>query len=132
MRRTFAAAAMIGFMMVGGGRSAGAQKCGEPYEVAVNTPPEAIAKILVDQMFNDIVLTEAQQAKAVSIVKKTMADRSKLDSKAPDYREKLSALNTQRNTDLMALLSKESDKAKLTACFKKMEGPPRGGGLGVL
>lgn len=132
MRTTFAAATMIGLMLVGWGRSAAAQKCGEPMDVAVSTPRETVAKMVVDQIFNDIVLTEAQQGKALAIVTKSMTDISKLDAKAADYRQKIKAVVTQRNTDLMALVSKEPDKAKLTECFKKMEGPPRGGGLGEL
>jgi hypothetical protein len=119
-------------MLVGSGLGpASAQKCsGEPFEVAVNTPPEAIAKIVVRSDVQRHRTDRGSQAKAVAIVKKTIVDKSKLDSKAADFRQKLGAVDAQRNADLMALVSKESDKAKLTACFKKMEAPPRGGGPG--
>jgi Spy/CpxP family protein refolding chaperone len=107
---------------------AAAQKCGQPFEVPASMPREAIAKTLVDQMFDEIVLTDTQQAKAVQIVSAFMEGVSKVPRDASDRQKQIDALKTKRNTDLMALLTKDADKAKLSACFKKMDAPRGGSG----
>ena len=124
MPRLFAAAIVL--MLAGGIRPASAQKCGEPFEVAANTPKPVIARMVVDQMFDDIVISDTQQTKAVVIVTKQMDDLSKLDRTAADYGERMKAVRERMKSDLMALLLKETDKAKLAACFKRMD-RPRGG-----
>ena len=126
MRKTLAAAA-VGVLILGRAPGAGAQ-CGRPFEVPASTPRDVIAKMIVDQMFSDMVLTEAQETKAVTVVLKKMTDAAALDYRAPDYRQKLALLATRQNADLMALLTKKTDKAKLTACFKLEGGAPGGGG----
>ena len=127
MRRTFAVAA-IAFMAFGVGRPAAAQKCGQPIMIAPNMPSDTIARMVVDQMFGKIVLTKTQHAKAVVIVGQANTDVMKLDRKAPDFAKKFEAVKSKRNDDLMKLLAKKDDKAKLAACFKQMESPPRAGG----
>jgi Spy/CpxP family protein refolding chaperone len=100
-------------------RTAHAQKCGQPFEVAVGTPSSVIARTVVDQMFDEIVLTDAQQAKAVDIVTKFIDSQPKPGD--PDRKQKVDSLSKKRNEDLLALLTKDADKAKLSACFKKEE-----------
>ncbi len=128
--RTTLGAALIGLMSLSGARAGAQAKCGEAFEVAAGTPREAIAKIIVDQMFDEISLTDDQQSKAVAIVAQGMSDQSKLDRKASDYQDKRTALEAKQHADLMKVLTKDSDKAKLTACFKKMERPAGGRGGG--
>jgi hypothetical protein len=110
---------MLSAHMLGATHAARAQKCGQPFEVAVGTPSSVIARTVVDQMFDEIVLTDAQQTKAVEIVTKFIDDQPKPG--APDPKQKADSLARKRNEDLMALLTKDADKAKLAACFKKIE-----------
>jgi Spy/CpxP family protein refolding chaperone len=116
---------LLAMLVFGATRSARAQKCGQPFEVEVGTPSKVIARTLVDQMFDEIVLTETQQAKAIEIVTKFIEDQAKL--RGPDRQQKVDELSKKRNADLLALLTNDADKAKLSACFKKME-ERRGGG----
>jgi hypothetical protein len=104
-----------------------AQRCGEPMEVAVGTPRVQIAKLLVNQMFDEIKLSDDQESKAVRIVTKWMGDRAALDRGAPDYKQRTADLDRQRDADLLTLLPKDADKVKLNACFQKMERASRGG-----
>jgi hypothetical protein len=122
-------AAMVS-LALSGTRTASAQKCGQGLEVPASTPREAIAKLIVDALFDDIALTDAQQSKAVEIVLTRLKDADKLDARSPDYRKGLAPLIAKQNADLLALMTNEPDKAKLTTCFKLMAGPPRGGGGG--
>jgi hypothetical protein len=117
--------AVLAMLALGAPHSARAQKCGQPFEVEVGTPSKVIARTLVDQMFDQIVLTEAQQTNAVDIVTKFIDGQPKQNT--PDRKQKLDSALTKRNADLLALLTKDADKAKLSACFKKME-QHRGGG----
>ena len=117
--------ALLSIGVLGATRTAYGQKCGQPFEVAVGTPSTVIARTLVDQMFDEIVLTEAQQTKAVDIVTKFIDGQPKQNT--PDRQQKLDSASKKRNADLLALLTKDADKAKLSACFKKME-ERRGGG----
>jgi len=102
-------------------QSALAQKCGEPMKVPAGTPKEEIAKLLVRQMFDEIKLTDAQEQKAAGIVTTWMMDRANLDRSATDYRQRIKALDSKRDADLRALLTNDADRARLNACFKKME-----------
>ena len=102
-------------------RSALAQKCGEPMKVPAGTPKEEIAKLLVHQMFQGIKLTDVQEQRAAGVVTTWMTDRASLDRSAMDYRERIKALDAKRDADLRALLTNDADRAKLNACFKKME-----------
>ena len=114
-------------------RPAAAQtKCGEPFEVPVGTPAKAIAKIVVDQIFDSIVLTDAQQTRAVDIAESFITSTSKLDRKSADFAKQRLELQYKRDADLMKLVTSEGDKAKLAACFDKMKRPPsrRGSGNG--
>jgi hypothetical protein len=121
--------AVVSAVAIAGAHSAGAQKCGQAMEVRGDTPHEVIAKMVVDQMFNDIVLTESQQSKAVAIVTTAVEASFKLDPKSPDYKKEWTAVGAKRNEDLMALLTTDADKAKLSACIKQMDRPARSGGL---
>src|SRR5262249_49359521 len=96
-----------------------AQKCGQPFEVEAGTPSKVIARTLVDQMFDQIVLTEAQQTRAVDIVTKFIDGQPKANT--PHRQPKLDSAAKKPNADLLSLLTKDEDKAKLSACFKKME-----------
>ena len=126
MRKIYVVA-VASLFTIGGAHIASAQKCGEAYEVAVGTTQEQIARILVNQMFNDIMLTDKQNADALAVVVKMLTDANKLDRKSPDFMKDRKALQATMRTDLTSLLTKDDDKAKLAACFKLMD-KPRGGG----
>jgi Spy/CpxP family protein refolding chaperone len=111
--------ALLAMLTLGATRIARAQKCGQPFEVEAGTPSKVIARTLVDQMFDQIVLTEAQQAKAVDVVTAFIDGQPRQNT--PDRQQKLDSAMKKRNADLLALLTKDADKAKLSACFKKME-----------
>lgn len=123
MRRLFAW--LVPIALVVGSNSVLAQKCGQPMKVPAGTPKEQIAKLVVNQMFDQIKLTDAQEQRAVQIVTAWMTDHAELDRGAADFRQRAKALDAKRDADLLALLTNDADKAKLTACFRKME--PRGG-----
>lgn len=114
-------ALLAGLALAVGSRTALAQKCGEPLKVPAGTPKEEIAKLLVGQMFEGIKLSDTQQPKAVQIVTTWMMDRANLDRSASDYRQRIKALDMKRDAELRALLTNDADRAKLNACFKKME-----------
>jgi hypothetical protein len=122
--------ALLSVLVCGATRVAGAQKCGQPFEVPAGTPSKDIARTVVDQMFDEIALTDAQQAKAVDIVTKFIDDQANIARDAADRQRQVDALMKQRDADLLALLTNDADKAKLSACFKKIEGA-RGGGRGA-
>lgn len=128
MRRSFTS--LVGcVLVVAAPRFAAAQsKCGQPFEVPASTPREVIAKAVVDQIFDEIVLTDAQQAKAVQIQLRFMDDQMKVPRDAADRHKQSDGLKTKRNADLTALVTKDTDKAKLAACFKKMDAPRGGSG----
>ena len=119
MRRLLAWLVLVGVVV--SARPASAQRCGEPLKVPAGTPKEEIAKLLAGQMFEGIKLSDLQQQKAVQIVTTWMMDRANLDRSATDYRQRIRALDVKRDGDLRALLTRDADRAKLDACFKKME-----------
>lgn len=119
MRRLFAW--LVPAALAVSAHSALAQKCGEPMKVPAGTSKDEIAKLLVRQMFEEIKLTDTQEQKAVGIVTAWMIDRANLDRSATDYRQRIKALDTKRDADLRALVTNDADRAKLNACFRKME-----------
>src|SRR5689334_16015277 len=76
-------------------------KCGQPFEVPVGTPSKVIAKMVVDQIFDGVVLTDAQRTKAITIVETSSANLSKLDPKSADFPKRQAELQDKRDAELM-------------------------------
>lgn len=87
--------------------------------------PAAMATRMIDGLFKDITLTDAQKTSATDIITKAMTESRAIDRAAPDAQEKRAAVSKARNEALKALLKSDADKAKFDANLAAM---PQGRG----
>jgi len=125
MRKMLAVVAML-LLAVG---SASAQGGGGGGGGGGRGTPEQAAQRLMDGLFKDITLSDAQKAKATEIISKAREATMGMDRQAADFREKMTEANNKRNADLKGILTSDADKAKFDENVKNMPTGRRGGGL---
>ena len=111
-------------LALGASHGASAQKCGQPFEVPAGTPSKEIARNVVDQMFDQIALTGAQQAKAVDILTKFIDDQAAVAHDAADRQQQVDSLVKKRDMELLTVITNDADRARLSTCLKKIEATP--------
>jgi hypothetical protein len=79
------------------------------------------------RMFEGITVSSDAKPKAMAIIKAAREATASMDRQAPDFRDKMTAANAKRNTDLKALLGSDADRTKFDDNVSKMGGRGRGG-----
>jgi Spy/CpxP family protein refolding chaperone len=105
--------------------SAGAQNVGcKPGPRALRPPgtADAFASMQVDSVFKGIALTDDQRKKAQAIV--IAAGQQNISRSDSAYEQKHAAAMDERNTNLLALVAPDADKAKVTANIAEMATSP--------
>jgi hypothetical protein len=124
MRKTFAVAAML--LTMAGAASAQGGGGGGGGGMAQMSPEQRDSSSYA-RMFDGITVSSDAKPKAMAILKAVREANATLDRQAPDFREKMTAANAKRNTDLKALLGSDADRAKFDDNVSKMGGRGRGG-----
>src|SRR5579862_1724297 len=125
MKKTFAVAAML-LTMAGAASAQGGGGGGGGGGMGRGGTPEQRDSTTLSRLFNGITLNADQTSKAKAIITKAREALASLDRQAPDYRDKMTAANNSRNTDLKELLTSDADKTKFDA-NAAMGGRGRGG-----
>lgn len=111
MRKIFATAAMLA-VMAGTASAQGGGGGGMP-----QMTPEQMAAMTaqrIDTVYKGVTITDAVKAKATEIWTKAQADSRAVDRAAPDAADQRKKITDKRNADLVALVSSDADKKKVT------------------
>jgi Spy/CpxP family protein refolding chaperone len=124
MRKTFAVAAML-LTMAGAASAQGGGGGGGGGRMQMS--PEQRDSSSYSRMFDGITVSADAKPKAMAIIKAAREATAGMDRQAPDFRDKMTAANAKRNTDLKALLGSDADRTKFDDNASKMGGRGRGG-----